>query len=160
MLPSTYFDRTKCPQTERSPSVENLLGLTRTVPNQHSHHSVRLYCGPAVVVAVPPPLLPPGDIPPSITSGVSGFILSMSSSTGIVAGGGVGGAPVALVSGVCIGMSEFGGKNACGNFGSGTGAPASIGFTITGVTITMSSVFGPRSSASSGKACRESAHRQ
>ena len=75
---------------------------------------------------------------PSITSGFSGFMLSTSFSTGMV----VGGAAVfgVLASGLFIGMPVLGGRNLSGNFSSG-GVPAGMGATISGVTMTISSVL-------------------
>jgi hypothetical protein len=40
-----------------------------------------------------------------------------------------------------MGMPDAEGKNVSGYFNSGKGAPAGSGFTISGVTITISSVF-------------------
>ncbi len=53
------------------------------------------YSGPACV-ALGAELPPPTDIEPSVVSGVSGFMLSISFSTGIVAGGGAGAEPGAF----------------------------------------------------------------
>src|ERR1019366_9353486 len=88
------------------------------------------------------PLPPPEDIPLSITSGCSGFMLSISFSTGIVGGGGAGGlAPVTSAPGVVMGIPEFEGRKLSGYLICGRAAPAGIGATISGVTITISSVF-------------------
>ena len=63
-------------------------------------------------------------------------------STGMVGGGGAGAlAPVTFAPGVVIGMPEFGGRNFSGYFNAGRGKPAGMGATISGVTMTMSSVF-------------------
>src|SRR6202035_2325178 len=77
----------------------------------------------------------------SVTSGVSGFMLSISFSTGIVAGAGCEVRLEAPPSGVCMGMPEFDSMNGSGYFNLGTGAPAGMGCTISGVTITISSVL-------------------
>ena len=105
------------------------------------------YCGAAgaagEALAPDPPLEAPNapeDVP-SMTSAFSGFMLSMSFSTGMVAGGGVGVVPAGFASGVFMGMPELDGRKAAGYFGRGKGAPTGMGATISGVTITMSSVF-------------------
>lgn len=84
---------------------------------------------------------PKPPVPPSITNGGSAFMLSINFSTGMV--GGVGGGVLAavLASGVFIGTPELGGRNFAGYFKSGAGVPAGMGATISGVTITSSSVF-------------------
>ena len=92
-----------------------------------------------VVAVVPPWPKPPED--PSITSGVSGFMLSINFSIGRVGGAGAGVLAAVLASGVFIGMPELGGMNLAGNFSDGNGSPAGMGATISGVTITMSSVL-------------------
>jgi len=86
----------------------------------------------------PAPIFAP---PPSPVSCVPGFMLSTSFSTGIVSGAGAGVLAAVLASGVFMGMPELGGKNLPGNFNSGNGAPAGMGATISGVTITINSVF-------------------
>src|ERR1700761_2963575 len=99
------------------------------------------YCGAeggAAVVCDPVPNCP---LELSMTNGVSGFMLSISFSTGMVdfaAGGMLSGV---LASGVCIAMPEFGGRNFSGNFNSGVAVSPGIGATISGVTITISSVL-------------------
>jgi len=45
-----------------------------------------------------------------------------------------------LASGVFMAMPEFVGRKGCGYFNSGSAEPGSIGATISGVTITISSV--------------------
>ena len=49
--------------------------------------------------------------------------------------------PVTSGPGVVIGMPEFDGRNLSGYFSAGRGSPAGMGSTISGVTITMSSVL-------------------
>src|ERR1035437_1125464 len=68
-------------------------------------------------------------------------MLSTSFSTGMVGGAGFGVLAAVLASGVFMGMPELGGRNLAGSFRSGRGAPAGMGATISGVTITISSVF-------------------
>ena len=68
-----------------------------------------------------PPKLP---LAPDTTSGVSGFILSISLSTGMVSGAGAGVLAAVLPSGLFMGMPVLGGRNLVGNFSSGKGAPA------------------------------------
>ena len=68
-------------------------------------------------------------------------MLSMSVSTGMAAAPEAAAWRPAADSGVCMGWSELGGRNWSGNLGVGRGAPAGMGSTISGVTITMSSVF-------------------
>lgn len=74
-------------------------------------------------------------------SGCSGCMLWISFSTGI--DGGLSGisAPVTSLPGVVIGMLEFVGRNLSGYLGPGTVWPAGTGATISGVTITISSVL-------------------
>ena len=84
---------------------------------------------------------PAAPMLPSTASGVSGFMLSISFSTGMVGGAGFGVLAAVLASGVFMGTPELGGKNFAGNFSSGRGAPAGMGATISGVTITISSVL-------------------
>ena len=82
------------------------------------------------------------DMPLSITSCCSGCMLWISFSTGIVAGGVAEGvAAVPSAPGVVIGIPELDGRNFYMYLISGRGAPAGIGFTISGVTITINSVF-------------------
>lgn len=76
-----------------------------------------------------------------MTSGFSGCMLSMSFSTGMLAGGLAGVEPAGFVSGVFMGMPELDGRNSAGYLSRGKGAPTGMGATISGVTITMSSVF-------------------
>ena len=83
----------------------------------------------------------PNPVPPSIVSVASGFMLSISFSMGMAAGGGACVLAAVLASGVFMGMPELGGRNLTGYFTWGTVAPASMGTTISGVTVTMSSVF-------------------
>ena len=68
-------------------------------------------------------------------------MLSINSSTGMVVGCGV--AVVSAVLGVWIvhGNGRIRRQEGRGNLGSGRGAPAGIGFTISGVTMTISSVL-------------------
>ena len=68
-------------------------------------------------------------------------MLSINFSTGIVGGAGAGVLAAVLASGVFIGMPELGGRNLAGNFSVGNGSPAGMGATISGVTITINSVF-------------------
>ncbi len=85
-----------------------------------------------------PPLEP--LMPPVLSvSGVSGFMLSINCSTGMVAG--AADSPGAAVSGVCIGVLEFGGRKGCGYFGVAISVPAGTGLTSSGVTMTISSVL-------------------
>jgi hypothetical protein len=56
-------------------------------------------------------LKPDGIMLESESSAFSGFWLSINFSTGRDVGAGGGVTPAALVSGVCIGMVEFGGRN-------------------------------------------------
>ena len=92
-------------------------------------------------VAAPPDAPPKVAVPESITNGVSGFMLSISRSTGMLGGAGAIVLAGVYASGVFIGIEELGGRNFVGKFSSGNGAPAWIGETISGVTITMSSVL-------------------
>jgi hypothetical protein len=69
-------------------------------------------------------------------------MLSISLSTGRDAGASVEGLATAVFAcGAVPGGPEVGARNGSGKFISGNGAPAGIGFTISGVTITISSVF-------------------
>ena len=89
------------------------------------------------------PVLPAPNPPdsPWMTKGASGFMLSISFSTGMV-GGGVGRVLAGVLpSGVCIAMPVFEGRNGSGYFNSGSADPAPIGVTICGVTMTISSVL-------------------
>src|SRR5581483_64101 len=89
-----------------------------------------------------PPLIDPPPTDERTTSGFSGCMLFKSVSTGMACVGGVTGTgPVVCWPGVCMGVPVLGGKNGRGYFGCGTGCPAGMGRTISGVTITMSSVF-------------------
>ena len=74
-----------------------------------------------VVVDEPPPK--PVDSPWTM-SGVSGFMLSINLSTGMVGGAEAGVLAAVLASGVFMGMPEFGGRNFVGNFSAGKGSPA------------------------------------
>ena len=56
-------------------------------------------------------------------------------------GAGAGVLAAVLASGVFIGIFELGDRNFCGKFSVGKGTPAGMGATISGVTITISSVF-------------------
>ena len=90
------------------------------------------------------PELPPGapyEVPLSITSGGSGFSVSISCSTGMLAGAGAIVFAAVFASGVFIGMLLFGGRNFVGYFSCGNAEPAGIGTTISGVTITINSVL-------------------
>src|SRR6202041_2791723 len=89
------------------------------------------------------PVLPEPNEPdsPWITRGASGFMLSISFSTGMVAGGTGGVLAGVLASGVCIAMPVLGGRNGSGYFNSGSADPAPIGETICGVTMTIRSVL-------------------
>src|ERR1035441_5741211 len=97
-----------------------------------------------------PPDAEPNPAEPSINRGASGFILLISVSMGMVAGGGACVLAAVLASGVFMVMAELGGRNFTGYFNSGRGAPASIGATISGVTVTSSSVFVLRSEEACG----------
>jgi len=101
------------------------------------------YLGAAALEAAPGAAVDPKepDDEPSIMSGVSGSMLCRYCSTGMAAGGWTGVAPADFVSGVFIGIPEFEGRNFSGNFGRGTGPPVGIGATISGVTMTISSLF-------------------
>jgi hypothetical protein len=77
----------------------------------------------------------------SMTSGFSGFMLSMSFSTGMVEGVLAGAEPAGFASGVFMGMPELDGRKPAGYFSRGNDVPVGMGATISGVTITMSSVF-------------------
>lgn len=76
------------------------------------------------------------------TSGLSGPRLFIKVSNGM---DGVGDvtcmAPVTLCSGVVMGFPVFGCKNGTGYFSWGTGCPAGLGWTNSGVTMTINSVF-------------------
>jgi hypothetical protein len=78
---------------------------------------------------------------PSVESLVSGFMLSINFSTDMTGGAGAGVLAAVLASGVFIGMPELAGRNFAGNFSAGKGSPAGMGATISGVTITINSVF-------------------
>src|ERR1017187_9590903 len=60
---------------------------------------------------------------------------------GMVGVGAAGVLAAVLASGVFMGMPELVGRSFVGNFNSGTGAPAGMGDTISGVTMTINSVF-------------------
>ena len=74
-----------------------------------------------VVVDDAPPKVP---VSPWTSSGVSGFMLSINFSTGMVGGAGAGVLAAVLASGLFMGMPEFGGRNFVGNFNAGKGSPA------------------------------------
>ena len=68
-------------------------------------------------------------------------MLSISCCTGMLGGAGAIVLPAVFASGVFIGIPVLGGRNFVGYFSSGKGAPAGMGATISGVTITISSVL-------------------
>ena len=78
-------------------------------------------------------------MPLSMFKGCSGCMLSISFSTGIVGADVL--AAVAGSSGVVIGIPELEGRNFSGYLITGSGAAAGMGFTSSGVTITISSVL-------------------
>jgi hypothetical protein len=61
---------------------------------------------------------------PSTTRGLSGFMLSINFSMGMVGGAGAGVLAAVLASGVFMGMPELGGRNLPGSFSEGTESAA------------------------------------
>jgi hypothetical protein len=68
-----------------------------------------------------PPKFP---VSPWTMSGVSGFMLSINLSTGMVGGAEAGVLAAVLASGVFMGMPELGGRNFVGYFSAGKGSAA------------------------------------